>query len=156
MSSIPEGKHYSVYFKGQSEGPFTFAEIRKKYLRKEYGGLHYLFHEGKKLPLSRVFARPDQIRGLAKEGRESESTTTETSSTKGEVEMDRTPSASSVKHSGHRGHWVWIEGKQKGPFSLAELRRMSQDGVIHGKTLLWFEASQSWRKIEDVLPIQSW
>ncbi|MCH8474925.1 MAG: DUF4339 domain-containing protein [Opitutales bacterium] len=139
MRSFPEEKLFYIKFKGQRDGPFPFREIRKKYLRREFGGLHYLVTADESIPLSRIFGNSPKQKAnsslaLAK----------------------RTQEEKQPSQSPRPRHWVWVNDRQQGPFTLREIQTLLEAGKLGGQNLLWLEHSQSWRKIEEVLPTNTW
>ncbi|MCC5790669.1 MAG: DUF4339 domain-containing protein [Opitutales bacterium] len=144
MISFPEEKLFYIKFKGHQLGPLPFCEIRKKYQRREIGGLHYLVTADEAIPLSRIFGSPRKRNAkssLELAPRNGEATP---------AQEDPLPPRTSSPNRAH--HWVWLNDRQQGPFTLQEIQVMLQAGKLNGRNLLWLEHSQSWRKIEDVLP----
>ncbi len=55
---------YSIKWKGQTTGPYTLDELRKKYEDREIGGMHEVFYEGRWITIRAFFLNIHRV-GLA-------------------------------------------------------------------------------------------
>lgn len=46
--------------------------------------------------------------------------------------------------------FIVVEGKKKGPYEMAKLRKMLSDGKISGDSLVWKEGMKDWKRASDV------
>lgn len=149
MTSFSEQQLYHIEFKGEKEGPLRFEEIRRKYERREIGGLHYLLTQEQKIPLSQVFGHDKKAAALTLSKQR-------TKPAPSPRQIQEVPQPETPPRKNNARYWLWFENKQQGPFSLKEIQSLLQSGKLGKRTLLWLEHSQSWRKIEDVFPVDDW
>ena len=108
---------FALSFKGRALGPFRLADIRRKYLNREIGGLHSLMHEGRKIPLSELFAPAPNHQPPQQKTAE-------------------LPSADML--------WIWKNGQREGPLTREEIFLGRKEGRLDAQDLYWNRQDNRW------------
>jgi membrane protease subunit (stomatin/prohibitin family) len=65
------------------------------------------------------------------------------------------PSATSPPAAAAPRYYLAVEGEQKGPFNLSDLRSEVDSGVLTGKTLVWTKGMAEWRPAGQIAALDS-